>query len=154
MCGDQVAADDLVQDACSRAIERHHQWKRGSRLDSWLFRIIQNLYRDQIRASEVRNRHLDESDRETENFEDGARTMENALTLGAVQSALQELSQEHRAVLLMVCVEGLSYRETAESLEIPIGTVMSRLARARQNLYEILNTSDTVVEFPTAGCAR
>jgi len=138
LCGDLSTADDLVQEACSRGIAAKNSWQPGTRLDSWMYRIIQNLYRDQLRASMVRHRHS----AETEGFElsfDGVLAMENRSELGAVQAGLQSLPEDQRSVLLMVCVEGLSYRETAEILEVPVGTIMSRLSRARARLYETLN---------------
>jgi RNA polymerase sigma-70 factor (ECF subfamily) len=103
-----------------------------------MFRIIQNLYRDQTRAAAVRRRHQSESGALSQTSTDGTANMEARAALGTVQAGLCALPDEQRVVLLMVCVEGLSYRETAESLGVPVGTVMSRLARGRQRLHEIL----------------
>lgn len=124
-------ADDLVQAACERALRGRSSWQEGTNFDAWMFRIVRNLWIDQIRARATRGK-IDPVDAVTElPGEDGRDVMESRLTLGAVQSVLSGLSAEFRDVLTLVCMDGLSYRETAERLGIPIGTVMSRLSRAR-----------------------
>ncbi len=154
LCGELALADDLVQEACSRAIAHQHKWQPGTRLDSWMFRIIQNLHRDQLRAANVRNRHADETGWQAESAIDGAREMDSRTDLGIVQAGILQLPEDQRAVLLMVCVDGLSYRETADSLQIPVGTVMSRLSRARLRLHEILHGDDTPRTPPATETAR
>ena len=125
--------DDLVQAACERALERHEQWRPDTRLDSWLYRIIQNIWMDRLRASQVRERHTDTIPAD-DFVADGVRAMEASVTLGAVRRRIEALPPEQRAVLMLVCVEGQSYREAAEILDTPVGTIMSRLARARAAL--------------------
>jgi RNA polymerase sigma-70 factor (ECF subfamily) len=134
LTGTADRADDLVQAACERAIERIDQWRAGSRLDSWMYRIIQTLHLDQIRREGTVKRHIalvvDHQDRAV----DGAEVAETRLTLDHVRRVVEEMPEQYRTVLLLVCVEGLSYRETAETLGVPAGTVMSRLARARATI--------------------
>jgi RNA polymerase sigma-70 factor (ECF subfamily) len=131
-------ADDLVQAACERALRARDQWIPGTRLDSWLFRIMQNLWIDAIRRR--RTEGLTESLDDAFDIagEDGRHVAETAMTLDEVKSAMDELPEEQRTVLLLVCADERSYQETADALGIPIGTVMSRLARARRNLAATL----------------
>jgi RNA polymerase sigma-70 factor, ECF subfamily len=136
--------DDLVQSACQRALERTEQWQPGTRLDSWMYRIMQTIWLDRLRAGSVRTSFLREQVEEP-SF-DGVRDAEARMTLGKVRQILREFPEQHRSVLLLVCVEGLSYREAAAVLDIPTGTVMSRLARARKALMDRLDG----VAVPTA----
>jgi RNA polymerase sigma-70 factor (ECF subfamily) len=122
--------DELVQAACERALTRSHQWAAGTRLDSWLYRIIHSIWIDQLRARKVRaHLPLDAAEAQACACADGP--AEARLTLDAVRRALAALPDEQRTVLLLVCADGFTYKETAAALDIPIGTVMSRLARAR-----------------------
>ncbi|HEU0221523.1 MAG TPA: RNA polymerase sigma factor [Paracoccaceae bacterium] len=137
--GSRVDGDDLVQAACVRAIDRIDQFQAGTRLDSWMFRIIHNLWIDFGRA---RRRRGFETDPEAlEHLSDGglaARRAEDRLMLAQVRQAVADLPEDQRAVLVLVCIEGHSYKEAAAALDIPVGTVMSRLARARQRLQYVL----------------
>jgi RNA polymerase sigma-70 factor, ECF subfamily len=134
LTGSDADADDLVQSTLERALERLEQWQPGTRLDSWLYRIAQNLWFDQGRARRRRGVVADVEELEAVAGSDGRTTTEAELTLRDTQRALSELPDEQRAVVLLVSVDGMSYAEAAESLEVPIGTVMSRLARARRAL--------------------
>ncbi len=125
--------DDLVQAACERALERHQQWRPDTRLDSWLYRMIQTIWVDRLRSAQVRERYTEAVPADAM-VVDGVRAQEASLTLAAVRRQIEALPAEQRAVLLLVCVEGQSYREAAEILGTPVGTVMSRLARARAAL--------------------
>jgi RNA polymerase sigma-70 factor (ECF subfamily) len=139
LTGLAVEADDLVQAACERALRARAQWTPGTRLDSWVFRIMQNLWIDAIRKrkTEGENQAIDGTfDIEGD---DGRLVTEVAATLDEVRSAMNGLPDEQRAVLLMVCADERSYQETADMLGVPIGTVMSRLARARRNLAATLH---------------
>lgn len=132
----QFAADDLVQAACELALNRINQWNPDSRLDSWMFRIMQTMWWNEIRARKVRDRYSD-------NEKVGRRSVqhdgpERRLFLIQAEQQILELPDDLRIVLVLVCVEGFSYREAAETLDIPLGTVMSRLARARLLLAERL----------------
>ena len=135
LTGDLDKADDLVQDTCERALERSHQWKPGTKLDSWMYRIAQNVWLDQYRARRVRREQTGLEEAEEFAGEDGRSVTESRLTLAAVNEGIGRLPADQQVLIAMVCVEGLSYKEAASILEIPIGTVMSRLARARQALY-------------------
>jgi RNA polymerase sigma-70 factor (ECF subfamily) len=129
-------ADDLVQEACARALSRAHLWDPNARLDSWMFRIAQNLWLDKIRSAKVRGQFSDIEDASEHMDCDGRDVTEHRLTLRAVERNLALLPHDQQVVIALVCIEGLAYREAAEVLEVPIGTVMSRLARARSALYE------------------
>lgn len=133
--------DDLVQAACQRALERNEQWQPGTRLDSWMYRIMQTIWLDRLRAGAIRTSFLREQTEEP--IVDGVRDAEARMTLGKVRQILKEIPEQHRAVLLLVCVEGLSYREAATVLDIPTGTVMSRLARARKAVIDRLDGIST-----------
>jgi RNA polymerase sigma-70 factor (ECF subfamily) len=127
-------ADDLVQAALERAIHRLDSWQRGTALDRWLFKIAHNLHRNHHRDRATRLRLVQQHGETLEFAEDGARRAEAATELGEVRQRMRALPDEQRAVLTLIAIEGLSYQEVAEMLEVPIGTVTSRLARARDAL--------------------
>jgi RNA polymerase sigma-70 factor, ECF subfamily len=129
LAGGRDEADDLVQATCERAIGALAQFAPGTRLDSWMFRIMHNHFIDTRRAKRPLV-GLDAHVLEVAG-EDGRRVTEGRLVLNEAAAAIAALPDEQRAVLVLVCVEGLRYREAGEVLGVPIGTVMSRLARAR-----------------------
>ncbi|MDX3924406.1 MAG: RNA polymerase sigma factor [Shinella sp.] len=130
----RTEADDLVQAACERALHSLHTFREGSNFDAWLFRILRNLWIDGYRRAR-REVLVDMAEPEHDHAgEDGRHTMEARQTLRATMRAIDDLPEEQRSILILICVDGLSYRDAAEVLDIPIGTVMSRLARARQYL--------------------
>lgn len=131
-------ADDLVQAACEKALSRRHQFEEGSRLDAWLFRILHNHHLDSLRLAHNKSATEDIDDAYYLVGEDGAAVTEHRLRLQETAKAIGALPEEYRTVLLLVCVEDLSYKETAEVLGVPIGTVTSRLARGRTKLAEML----------------
>jgi len=135
LTGSADAADELVQDACERALSRFHQWLPDSRLDSWVYSIMHSIRRNDLRARRVRA-GTEGVGAEREGSEDGRRQIEARLLLNDVDRAIGELPEGQRSALLLVCVEGYSYREAAELLAVPVGTVMSRLARARVSLAD------------------
>ena len=135
LTGDRSSADDLVQDTLERALSRFHLWRRGSDLRAWLFTIMHNIYVNQIR-SKIRRQHeaLD-----AEPAADAVRATEpDWLELRDLEAALARLPGEQRAVVLLVGLEQFTYEEAARVLGVPIGTVMSRLSRARERLRLIL----------------
>ncbi|MBL4692105.1 MAG: RNA polymerase sigma factor [Magnetovibrio sp.] len=138
----EASADDLVQAACEKAINRIDQWEPGSRLDSWMFRIIQTTNIDQLRSQQRQDAHLGVVKHQTEQSFDGERAVEASLTLDSVRRAIHTLPDEQRAVVMLVSVEGLSYKEASNVLEIPMGTLTSRLVRARTALARILKEQD------------
>ncbi|MDP2083437.1 MAG: RNA polymerase sigma factor [Pseudotabrizicola sp.] len=131
-------ADDLVQMTVEKALCNLDGFTPGTRLDSWMFRIMRNAWIDTIRARKD-TQALDDASAETLVGDDGRTTTEARLHLADVQRAMAGLPEEQRAVLMLVCVEGMRYREVAEALDIPEGTVMSRLSRARLALAGQLN---------------
>ena len=140
----EADADDLVQTALEKAIQRWNQWQPGTRLDSWLYRIIHTSRIDDLRLKRTRTAHVEwtEEQQGLAAPEDVERSVFAAHTLAATLAAMESLSESERALLGLVCVDGMSYRDAAETLEMPIGTVMSRLARARKKLHQMVVESD------------
>ena len=135
--------DDLVQATCERAIRHIDTWQPGTRLDSWMYRIARNLFLNQIRASKVRGRQLEVAELDRHVSVDGERAIEAHVTLEKVRQLAARLSEEQRSIIMLVCVEGLSYKEVAETLDLPMGTVTSRLARARLALKAMMEGQDS-----------
>lgn len=133
-------ADELVQCTYERAISRLNQWQAGSRLDSWMYRILQNIWLNQLRARRVRREHLSQTEVDSLGSDSHQRQTEASMMLEQVRLCILRLPEEQRAPLLLVSVEGLSYKEAAEVLEIPIGTLTSRLSRGRLNLLQLMET--------------
>ena len=150
LAGSLEEGDDLVQAACERAISRIDQWQPGTRLDSWVFRIIRNIHLDRLRARSVRAEHLRLVKSADGHGVDGVREMDARLTLQAVSAFLARLPEEQRTVMMLVCVEGLSYREVADVLGVPLGTVTSRMARGRFALKEYVDQAGDT-EAPAGG---
>ena len=138
LTGSIDAGDDLVQSACERALSRVHQWQAGTRLDSWMYRIMQNLWFDELRAGRRREVATEPETLDAMTGGDAESEAAMRLDLATVRRRMADLPPDQRAVLLLVSVEGLSYKEAAGILEVPIGTVMSRLARARLALARAL----------------
>jgi RNA polymerase sigma-70 factor, ECF subfamily len=146
LTGSMDDGDDLVQSALERALTRLDTFEPGTRLDSWMYRIMQNMWVDLKRSAQSRREiSAEPADIEPLVVGDARRELEGRLFLAAVRRAVADLPAEQRSVLAVVCVEGLSYREAAQVLEIPIGTVMSRLSRAR------LAVGQAIGEGTTAG---
>jgi RNA polymerase sigma-70 factor (ECF subfamily) len=137
LTGDPEKGDDLVQEGCLRAFSHLDQWKPGTRLDSWMFKIIHNIWIDQKRASKIRGTAIDLDSAPEIAGPDGRDVVERRLTLGRVLEALSKLPQEHRELISLISIEGVSYQEAAAILEIPLGTVTSRLVRARRALHAV-----------------
>ena len=129
-------ADDLVQIAVERALIRSEQWEAGTRLDSWIFRIMKNAWIDEIRGRTRRDRLFAPEEAGDNVGDDFAQAHQQRI---AIQKAMSLLSEDHRLVIGLVLVDGLPYKEAAEVLEIPMGTLTSRLARAREALQELLS---------------
>jgi RNA polymerase sigma-70 factor (ECF subfamily) len=128
---DLDTADDLVQGACERALTRLDQLREGSRLDSWLYRIIYTLWIDRLRRRQVRSEKLIVLCRETESRSVSSDPDINFTTSLDVRTALESLPEEHRAAVMLVCLEGYGYAEAADVLNVPAGTIASRVSRAR-----------------------
>ncbi len=134
---DQTSADDLVQDALERAISRWGQRRSDRDTRSWLFAIVHNLAANHLRQLARRGVHVSIEDAHEDTFA-AQPAQENALLCQDVFKAMQALPEEQRVVLLLVAVEGLSYEEVARVVNAPTGTVMSRLARARDKLFQLI----------------
>ena len=130
LLGERAEADDLVQDTVTRGWDRLSTWRRGSDMRAWLFSIMHNLHVDKLRQPGPPIVPLDE---DVAQRADPAQPTDR-LAVRDMDAALQQLPPEQRAVLLLVAVEELSYEETAATLGIPLGTVMSRLSRGRERL--------------------
>ncbi len=130
-------ADDVVQIAVERALTRLDQWHSGARLDSWMFKIVRNAWIDELRSRGRRGK-IFLAEEAGENV--GTDSMSRETELLSVQSAMARLPEDQREAVSLVLVEGLPYREAAEVLDVPIGTLTSRLARGREALQTILGT--------------
>jgi RNA polymerase sigma-70 factor, ECF subfamily len=146
--GNTALADDLVQDTIEKALRQSVQLRELPLLPRWLRRILHNLYVDEIRRQ--RSKGLQQDIME---FADHPELSIPAIDGGAARDfikAMSALNFEHRQILLLVGLEDLSYREIAEELNVPIGTVMSRLARARERLRSLMDRGADVVALPVA----
>lgn len=148
LVGDAVLADDLVQDCLERAIARWSQRRNDTSLQPWLFAILHNLAISHFRRTGRRGPHLDVESMDAGRLASRA-TQEDGLVQADLLRAVARLPADQRATILLVGVEGLSYAETARVTEVPIGTVMSRLGRARDNLARILADSGGETVRPT-----
>ena len=129
-------ADDLVQIAVERALARSAQWQADTRLDSWIFRIMKNAWIDEVRSC-IRRDNLFAPEEAGEHVGDQAAEAQQQRM--AIEKAVGMLSEEHRVVVALVLVDGMPYKEASEVLEIPMGTLTSRLVRARAAFQEILS---------------
>lgn len=130
--GDGDRGDDLLQATVERVLARIDQWQPGTSLENWIFKLATNLHIDQFRSQRVRGISVDVEEAYALPGDDELERLEFRSELEAVRAALAAMPAEMRNVMTAVVLDGQSYREAAELLEIPIGTVMSRLARARQ----------------------
>ena len=135
---DDDAADDLVQDCLERALGRWHLRRRDGDLRAWLFAILRNRFISGLRQKARRGVHLSSDDMTVP--PSSAAPQEDRMVVRDVLSGLDALPEEQRSVLLLVSVEDLSYQDAARVLDVPIGTVMSRLSRARERLRQYLET--------------
>lgn len=133
---DAVNAEDLVQDCVALAIERADQFRPEKSLRPWLFTILRNLFFNQRRRQ--KNAPVTDEDAGSQSNASVAAAQETHIQLRELSEALDRLSNDHRDVIVMVVVEGFSYEEAAHLLDVPIGTIRSRLARARLGLQREL----------------
>ncbi len=138
-----AAADDLVQDCLERVISRWHQRREGGDTSAWVFTILHNLAINRLRQRKRRGHVVELGDVHDAVFAQPA-LQEEGLRHRDLQQALAALPDEQRSVLLLVTVEQLSYADTARVLDIPLGTVMSRLARARERLSRMMDGQNVV----------
>jgi RNA polymerase sigma-70 factor (ECF subfamily) len=140
LTGSVADGEDLTQDTIERALKNLHRWEPGTRLDSWMFRIAKNRFIDGRRS--VKRENLvtlpEEAEDQSLGSVDGVRIAEARSELKKVSHALQTLPLEQREAVVLVLIDGMSYRDAADLLEIPIGTLTSRIARARATLATAL----------------
>jgi RNA polymerase sigma factor (sigma-70 family) len=134
LVGERTAADDLVQDTLERAWSKLHLYRHGTDLRAWLFTVMHNVHVNQMRAARPTSALDDEMPELAQRAVQG-----DVLLVRDLERALAALPAAQREVLLLVALEDLSYDETARVLGIPIGTVMSRLARAREKVRHLMN---------------
>jgi len=141
LLGERHAADDLVQDTLERAWRKFHLWRPGSDLRAWLFSIMHNVFVNQVRTK--RN----DMERTMEELPTVAvrATQSDLLEVADVDRALRALSDDQREVLILVAVEEMTYEEVSRTLGIPIGTVMSRLSRARERMRRLIAGEQAIV---------
>jgi RNA polymerase sigma-70 factor (ECF subfamily) len=141
LTGDSGRADDLVQDTLERALAKLDRWQPGSDLRAWLFTLMHNLFVNELRARRPRETAMDDT---PEAPVSGGQL--EAMAVRDIHDALSRLPDEQREVLLLVGLEQFAYAEAAEVLGVPVGTVMSRLARAREKMRRLL-AGETVVKL-------
>jgi len=133
LTGDASAADDLVQDTLERALVKQNLWREGTDLRAWLFTVMHNVFVNQVRSAAFsRTVQLDDA------LADQPQEGSDRLEIRDLDAALQALPEDQRAVVLLVGLEQMSYDEAARVLEVPIGTVMSRLSRGRERLRRLM----------------
>lgn len=131
---DAADADDLTQTALERALAARAHWQPGTRMDAWMMKIMRNCWIDEIRSRTRRGRtFVPEAEGEAGELAIPAQA-ERLIEADAIDKAMNRLAPEQREVIALVLVEGLSYREAADILDVPIGTLTSRLTRGRQAL--------------------
>jgi RNA polymerase sigma-70 factor (ECF subfamily) len=135
---DRADGDDLCQAALEKGLRARDQWQPGTRLDSWMYRIMRNLWIDEGRARQRAARTFAPEEAGADVGYAGDKEVEQAMTLSDVDRAMQALPPEQREAIALVLVEGLSYKEAAAILNIPMGTLTSRLVRGRGALIELL----------------
>ncbi len=144
LTGDYTAAEDLVQVTLERAWKRFALWRPGSNLRAWLFTIMHNIFINQVRT-EPYKQHQNVDSSTIQGW--GTRPLEDQLELEDLNKALRRLSDQQREVILLIGLEQLSYDEAAKVLGIPIGTVMSRLSRGREQLRAIMSGSSATSQL-------
>ncbi len=138
---DAADADDLTQLALERALKARQQWTPGTRLDAWTMRIMRNLWIDEARSRARRAQTFAPEEAGEDIGSDAHRDIERAAEMHDVDRAMNALPDEQREAVALVLVEGLAYREAAELLDIPMGTLTSRLTRGRQALAQMLEAA-------------
>ncbi|MEA3275352.1 MAG: RNA polymerase sigma factor [Pseudomonadota bacterium] len=142
-CGERHLADDVVQEAMARAMDKCHQLRDPSRLDSWLYSILNNCWREHLRG---RRPDIELDDQSLECTGCPEQINLSGDLAQRVLELMARLPEGQRQVLALVALEEFSYREVADTLDIPIGTVMSRLSRARQFLADRLEAVNCVAD--------
>ncbi len=131
-------ADDLTQMTIERALRSKAQWQPGTRLDSWLYKIMRNLWIDTVRSRGRKDKLEAPADEAEMLGHDPRAGIEASIDLQRVMAAMERLPAEQREVIALILIEGFGYREVAELLDLPIGTVSSRLVRGRTALLALV----------------
>jgi len=139
---DRSAADDLVQDCAERALRKRDLWQQTGALKPWLMKMLLNLYRNQLRTQSRRPQLVAMDDMHHDPAAPDA--LDQKLALSQTARAMQKLPEDQREALLLVVLGGVSYKQAAEALNVPLGTLMSRLGRARAKLRDLM------ADVPTA----
>lgn len=132
LTGNHHDADDLLQSTVERILTK--ELPDNVDLTKWSFRVCRNLWIDHYRSQKVRQEATQKPELQQHDIVDGEKIMTNQLTVQQVQKALAQLPEEQKSILTLIAVEDLSYKEVAAMLDIPVGTVMSRLSRARKTM--------------------
>lgn len=149
-CRDRNLAEDLAQETLAKALTKAGQLKSMDALEGWLFRIMANLWRDHVRRDRPMD-SMEDVDVRTEETPEELNSQQQ--TVVRVRRALGELPENYRIALALVDIEGFSYSESAVIMDVPVGTVMSRLSRGRKQLARLLKESSDVSGAP-AGTSR
>lgn len=144
LSGDADTANDLVQATCLRALERYEQFQPGTQLSRWTYTILSSIWKNELRSRRVRQGQ-GFVDPEIALVADGVKEMDTNLLARQVLKEIDRLPEGQREAVFLVYGEGMAYREAAEVLEIPVGTVMSRLAAARQKLSDLKDRGESVL---------
>lgn len=139
LTGSREEGDDIVQGAVANALSRPNLWTPGARLDGWLFTMMQDLWRDEVRRRKTSGTKAAATIAGADKSIDGRRVTETLLMLAQTRERFTRLPDDQRLALALVVIDGLSYRDAAEQLGIPVGTLMSRLSRAREALRTMID---------------
>lgn len=145
LAGSAEQGDDIVQAAIEKVLAKANQWQPGTSLESWTFKIMQNVWRDELRRRRTDEKKQALNNAGMDETVDGSNVAETMLMLNKTRDCFSKLPEEQRLALALVVLDGRSYREAADQLEIPIGTLMSRLSRAREALRRMIENNKTDV---------
>lgn len=134
-----IAADDLVQECLMQGLSKFEQWQKNSNLRAWLFAIMHNLFLNQLRKYKTESGSRIDTNTDTSVYINN----NNDYEFSDIEQALEKLAPDQQAILLLITLEGMSYQEIASLLDVPVGTVMSRLSRARQRLRNLISSSQS-----------
>jgi RNA polymerase sigma-70 factor (ECF subfamily) len=143
LAGSPEQGDDIVQAAIEKVLAKADQWQVGTSLESWTFKIMQNVWRDELRRRRTDERKQTLNSAGNEEMVDGPNVAETMLMLTKTRACFARLPEEQRLALALVVLDGRSYREAADQLDIPIGTLMSRLSRGRDALRRMIEDDKT-----------
>lgn len=144
LAGTPEQGDDIVQAAIERVLTKANQWQVGTSLESWIFKIMQNIWRDELRRRRTDERKQVLNSAGNEETVDGSSVAETMLMLTRTRECFTRLPDDQRLALALVVLDGRSYREAADQLEIPIGTLMSRLSRGRDALRRMIEDDKNI----------